>query len=396
MHPRTVAGIDTMASKYRLIVLGAGFSVAARMPLAAPLWKEVIESAKGYGSEHRAKKFFDDLEAYLAFKRDTDGVTIDVADVDFEDFMRYCDLEHFLGLRGGDTWSEDGNEATVVVKHLIGKILSRRMVELKEIPALYLEFAHRLEPNDTVFTFNYDTLLERALEAVGKPYRLVPSRYAEVFPDGSAVVDHDTQEVAVLKVHGSIDWFDRRRYDEALANYAENNVTADPFDPVFNRASELELVRLADDPYPEDALKTIYRVRNLKALHKRDVIFSSTPRLVAPSAAKLLYFSRLGDLWNGWGNGGYYNYGMSIIGFSLPQHDDYARQILHTLVTTYQQHNQGVDDLGRQKSPLTIVDFFRDDQAKTAFQSNYRFVDWSKTKLFGGGFNAECLDAVFA
>jgi hypothetical protein len=385
-----------MASKYRLIVLGAGFSVAADMPLAAPLWKEIIETVKRYGSEHRAKKFFDDLESYIAFKKDIGGVAINPSDVDFEDFMRYCDLEHFLGLRGGNTWSEDGNEATIVVKHLIGKILSGRMVALKEIPELYLEFARRLEPNDTVFTFNYDTLLERALEAVGKRYRLVPTRYTEVFPNGSGLLDSDTQEVTVLKVHGSIDWFDRRQYDLALANYAENNVRADPFDPVFNRVEELDLVRLADDPYPDDALKTIYRVGNLRALHSRDIIFSSTPRLVAPSATKLLYFSRLGDLWNGWGSGGYYNYGMSIIGFSLPQHDDYARQILHTLVTTYQRYNQDRDDLGRQKSPLTIVDFFGDDQAKAKFQDNYRFVDWSKTNLFGGGFDADCLDFVFA
>ena len=386
-----------MASKFRLIVLGAGFSVAAGMPLARPLWEEIAETAKAYGSNHRGKKFFEDLNAYIAFKNETDGTDVNLSNVDFEDFMRYCDLEHFLGLRGGQTWSKDGNEATVVVKHLIGKILSRYMVELKNVPEIYLDFARRLEPNDTVFSFNYDTLLERALDHVGKPYRLVPTRYKYVSPDGGGVVDSNTREITLLKVHGSIDWFDRQQFDRMRAMYAKDKVDGEPVDAVFSRRAALELEALAQGPYPEaDPLKSVYRVRNLKVLHENDLIFRSTPLLVAPSSAKLLYFSRLGDLWNGWGQGGYYNYGMSIIGFSLPDHDDYARQILYNLVTTYQRQNQEKDDLGRQKSPLTIVDYFANSQSEAKFRQRYRFVDWSKTRLFGHGFGPDCLDAVFS
>src|SRR5262249_20275684 len=69
---------------------------------------------------------------------------------------------------------------TIVTKFLIGSILARFLNSLTDVPELYLEFARRLDPSDTVITFNYDSLLERALDTVGKPYRLIPTRYKSV------------------------------------------------------------------------------------------------------------------------------------------------------------------------------------------------------------------------
>ena len=78
--------------------------------------------------------------------------------------MAYLDVEHHLSLRGSDTWSDDGNETTIVTKYLIAQILMRHTLSLKCVPELYTEFARRLDPSDTVITFNYDTMLERALD----------------------------------------------------------------------------------------------------------------------------------------------------------------------------------------------------------------------------------------
>ncbi len=387
-----------MTRKYRLIFLGAGFSVPAQLPLASDLWRQITDAVKVYGKDTRAHKFFNDLDSYITFKRDTEGVSLTPDAVDFEDFMRFLDIEHYLGLRGGDTWSEDGNEATVVVKHLIGKILARQMINLKTVPDLYIEFAKRLQPGDTVFTFNYDTLLERALEAVDKPYRLVPSRYKTVDEFGGTI-DSDVEEVSILKVHGSIDWFDRAPFDRAKTIWARNGNPNEPDDVIFSRSATLGLEPIVGSPYPDsDPLKTVYRARNLAKLHETDLLFRATPRLLAPSATKLLYASRLSDFWAGWGRGGgRFNYGMSVVGFSLPLHDDYARQILHSLVKTYQHFDNGKpDDLGHRRSPLVIVNYFKNSEAETEFKERYRFVDWSKTKLFGSGFGNDCLDAIFA
>jgi hypothetical protein len=384
-----------MFHRYRLIILGAGFSRPAGLPLAADLWKKIREKGARFPSDSRADKFNEDLGDYIKFRLDADGKAVTPETVDFEDFMRFLDVEHYLGLRGGDTWSEDGNEGTVVTKFLIGSILASYVNTLTNVPDLYLEFAKRLDLNDTVITFNYDTLLERALEAVGKPYRLFPTRYKSV-GEFSSTVDNGRDEVVILKVHGSIDWFDRSGFERRIGWHAELKAPP-PEDIVFSHEAALDLQRVVDGPRPDtDPLKNVYRARNLKALYAKNLLFLATPRILPPSAAKLLYTSRMNDFWVGMGNAGLYNFGMAIVGFSLPLQDEYARQILYGLVTNYQRYNWGIDAVGREKTPLAIVDSFSDPAAQERFRERYRFVDWSRADLSGKGFDLASLDKIFA
>lgn len=309
--------------------------------------------------------------------------------------MRFLDVEHYLGLRGSDTWSQDGNEGTVVTKYLIGRILARQVNALDTVPELYLDFARRLQPNDTIITFNYDTLLERALEAVGKPYRLYSTRFKEV-SEFSGIVDRSRDEVVVLKMHGSIDWFDRTDYERRLALHRSMGAP-EPTDIIFSDEAALDLVQLVDGPrHDADPLRNIYRAKNLKRLYDKNLLFMATPRILPPSATKLLYATSLNDFWEGMGNGGYNNFGMAIIGFSLPPHDDYARQILYGLVTNYQRHNWDTDELGRKKTSLAVVDFFPDAYSEARFRERYRFVDWCRAALYGKGFDTASLDVIFA
>jgi hypothetical protein len=229
-----------MPRRFRLIILGAGFSRPAGFPLATELWKEIRDTAASFSPGLRAHKFSDDLEDYIAFRRETEGVMLTPETVDFEDFMRFLDVEHYLGLRGSDTWSEDGNEGTIVTKFLIGKILARHMIALANIPELYIEFAKCLEPNDVVITFNYDPLLERALDAVGKPYRLFSSRYKSVHEPSGIVEDDSRDEVIVFKVHGSIDWFDRSEFERRITLH-ENHRASPPEDIIFSNEAALGL-----------------------------------------------------------------------------------------------------------------------------------------------------------
>ena len=128
-----------MAGKYRLIIVGAGFSKPAGLPLANDLWKEIRKIAGSFPTDHRAFKFNEDMKHYIEFRKDACGEVRTPETVDFEDFMRFLDVEHYLGLRGSDTWSEDGNEGTVVTKYLIGKIIARHVNALNDVPDLYLE-----------------------------------------------------------------------------------------------------------------------------------------------------------------------------------------------------------------------------------------------------------------
>ncbi len=383
-----------MADKYRLIILGAGFSRPAGFPLAINLWKEISETAASFPSDLRAYKFNEDLDHYIEFRKEAYGEVLTPETVDFEDFMRFLDVEHYLGLRGGDTWSEDGNEGTIVTKFLIGSILARHLNQLTAVPDLYLEFARRLDLNDIVITFNYDTLLEQALDTIRKPYRLFSTRFKSVSEFG-LTVDNDRNEVQLLKVHGSIDWFDRTSFDRTIAR-CEKQGFPPPNDIIFSHEAALGLERVGDGPRPNvDPLKNVYRARNLKAVYAKNLLFKATPRILPPSAAKLLYTSRMNDFWEGMGNAGLYNFGMAIVGFSLPVQDEYAAQILYELVTNYQKHNWREDELGRKKSPLAIVDFFSNASAEECFRKRYRFVDWSRADLSGEGFNLASLDKIF-
>jgi len=90
----------------------------------------------------------DDVEDYLKYRKRCDGLELTAEQMDFEDFLAFLDVEHRLGLRGSDTWSEDGNEGQVVVKSLIGRILTERCPAANSVPSLYLRFASLLQPDD--------------------------------------------------------------------------------------------------------------------------------------------------------------------------------------------------------------------------------------------------------
>ena len=159
-------------------VLGAGFSKPAGLPLGLELWPEIRARARGL--EGRAGHFESDLKKYVEFRRACDNIDLDVEDVDFEEFMAFLDLEHFLGLRGSDTWSDDGNESQVVVKTLIAQILTERTPAKDQLPQIYYDFATALEPTDYVLTFNSTSFLSEHKKSVSRfgSFRIDTRRFA--------------------------------------------------------------------------------------------------------------------------------------------------------------------------------------------------------------------------
>lgn len=155
---------------------------------------------------------------------------------------------------------------------------------------------------------------------------------------------------------------------------------------------------MVDGPrFEDDPLRSVYRAKNLSALYQEEFPFIATPRILPPSAAKIVYAVKANDFWSGIGRAGFLNGGLAIVGFSLPPQDDYARQIIYTLVTNYQRHNKFHELSGQQPAtPLSIVDHFTSTEAESKFKQRYRFVDWSNTKLHSSGFNMAALDEIFA
>ena len=379
--------------KYRIIVLGAGFSKPAGFPLASELWTEIYNRARYLSG--RATFFNDDLEEYIKYKRECEGIDVSKDAIDFEDFMRVLDIEHFLGLRGSDTWSVEGNESTVVVKTLIGEILAELTPSIENIPNLYIEFAKKLQPDDIILTFNYDILLERSLEAIGMPYRLYPSRYESLTEHG-AIVDDSKEELVILKLHGSINWFDRGSYTYREEGFRRHGIPEGPNHPVFCTKEELGVSKILEGPrHPDDPLIQMYRVSDMKRLYKKDIMVIATPWLFTPSTVKILYSEKIKDFWDGMGQAGVLNFGLAIIGYSLPPQDEYARQAIYNLVTNYQRNYWDKEVLGKKKSPLAIVNMCTNESTLNCLRSNYRFVDWDRAILYKQGFDDKSLELIF-
>jgi hypothetical protein len=383
-----------MNERFRLIVLGAGFSRAAGYPLAPELWREIRLRARRY--EGRAAALERDVENYLRYRLECDGLSISDDEVNLEELCEFLDIEHFLGLRGSDTWSIDGNEGTVVIKTLLGQILAEFTPARASIPELYLEFARRLGPGDVILTFNYDTLLELSLTAVGKPFRLFPSRYTSVH-GAYAEVDPSLDEVVVLKLHGSIDWFDRHEYSILERQRRDLGLSSRATHPVFGPdGDELGLERLVEGPrFPGDPLVDTYRVLDVPRLYQRAWMFLAAPVLLAPSGMKILYASKLQQFWDGLGRAGIVNLGLAIIGYSLPQQDRYARQVMHALVTNYQSMYWGEEVAGGVKDPLILIDRRITADEIDELELTYRFVNWDRCITHFNGFDSAALDLIF-
>lgn len=376
--------------KFRIIFLGAGFSRPAGLPLGGELWPETLRRATRYGG--RAGKFSDDLAYYRKFRLDCDGLDIPEAEVDLEEFLGFLDIEFFLRLRGSDTWSDDGNESQVLIKTLIGQILTERTPAIQDVPTAYIEFAKRLQSDDLVITFNYDILLERALARVGKPFRLFPSRYSSVGEYG-ATVDTSREEVIVLKVHGSVDWFDRKQYASFEAKRMKQGIETATRHPIFG-IEGMHTSPITDGPrFSDDPLSDMHRLREIERWYANPPLFRATPFLLNPSATKVIY--SLKDFWNGLGRAGALNRGMAIIGFSLPKHDEYARQILYQIVLNYQQFEWEEEVLGFRKEPLVVVDYRPDEESRAAFMKRYAFIDPHKATFHFDGFNEAAIPKIF-
>lgn len=384
---------DAAERRYRIIILGAGFSRPAGLPLGRDLFSAIRGRANAVlGPDNYLES---DLQDYIDYRRLADGATVTADDVDFELMLSYLDIEHYLGLKGKDTWSRAGNRGQEIVKRLIGQIIHTSTPRASQIPDVYLRFVDRLDISDIVLSFNYDVLLERALECVGKPYRLFPNRYSAVYP-GSAKVDDSRQELVLLKLHGSVDWFDKTEYDEGVA-YVKAVTGTDhvPPDPVFGSPAKYGTVPIAEGPRPDDDhMRAMYRILNPDAFYETDYP-PETPFIISPSYSKFVYSRVLHDCWWGLGRVGGWNLGLSIIGLSLSPHDEYLRRVVYNVVRNYQESWWDEEFWGVKKTKVKLIDFRQTESETAAFMARYRFIDLAKTVVCLRGFNDNALDLIF-
>jgi hypothetical protein len=379
------------SKQYRIIILGAGFSRLAGLPLGLDLFPEIRKRAIAeFGQDNFLEE---DLINFIDYKTRCDGIKLSAEMIDFEEFLSYLDIEHFLGLRGKHTWSSQGNEGQIIVKRLIGKIIQERTPKSSSLPTAYLRFAELLAPSDIIVTFNYDVILERALDHIGKSYRLFPDRFTEV---GNMVniIDDSHDEVIILKMHGSVDWFSRKDFDAMQSSYRRQRFSLTPKDPIFEDPKRYNAKPILDGPQAVDnPLAGIYRIGHVDAFYSPSYP-PATPWLLSPSASKIVYSSPMRDFWYGMGFAGAWQLAFSIIGFSMPLHDEYVKQSIYSMVRNFQE-SDNVESLGYKKSKLKIVDFRLNEEEAKNLKQRFRFVDWSNTELWLKGFDNDAVTFLF-
>ncbi len=179
----------------RVFILGAGASNGAEFPLASELFKLAYDQMDS-DDQSDVRKTLSYLYPVSGRNHQSPQKLVSVLNV--EEFLSLLDTAEEFNEILPTTFLEP-----VVIRRLRSRILSSIMELLvekqskaessKKLVGHVDRFLSRLEPGDTIITFNWDLLLERRMSKVGQAFKLCPRE--------------ESNDVAYLKVHGSIDWY---------------------------------------------------------------------------------------------------------------------------------------------------------------------------------------------
>ena len=368
---------------FRLIILGAGFSHPAGLPLGDKLLKL---TRKRISLHSRALE--DEIEHWHQIYPEEE--------VSLERVLAYSHRKHYLGLRGANEWHSHGSLAIVQARRAIQEVLTEAMPE--RVPDVYLDFASRLTSHDTIITFNYDTLLEKALDAIGKPYSLAPEWWLS-----EPLTKEGLRCVNLLKVHGSIDWYDRKPYDDYMSGQGQYYDTMlQPQDPIFGpkprvRAESLSRGR-TDEGMGKRVIPRVVRVSDYRELlYVRDELNSGfvVPFMLPLAHDKILGHEPVLDFW--WSLQrvvAHETSGITMIGYSMPKHDQYAYEAISTIFMEYQKlyDTKATFMFEHTRKPIQIINKAEGVQE---IMEGLPFMDPGKSRVWHGGFSPQSVRWAF-
>jgi hypothetical protein len=169
----------------RLFILGAGFSSAAGIPSTNQLLKPTMKKFK-----KECPGLYSRIEGHMQTcfslgRRKSKFESLSISEL--------CTFLEYLELRehgGGERWSHAGSREKCALRFYLSKTMAELTPESNRIPKLYLDFAKQLHSYDIVISFNWDCLLELALQKVGKPYSY----------------NFQEHSIKLCKLHGSLNW----------------------------------------------------------------------------------------------------------------------------------------------------------------------------------------------
>jgi hypothetical protein len=127
----------------------------------------------------------------------TDAVNLDFAHLSFSDLCTFLEFQELREYGGGERWSDAGSREKLALKFYLAKVIAASTPGPRAVPDLYRQFAAQLRSTDIVISFNWDCLLENALQAAAKAFRYLSMRMDDVDP---------STPVSLAKLHGSVNW----------------------------------------------------------------------------------------------------------------------------------------------------------------------------------------------
>ncbi len=363
---------------YRLFVLGAGFSAPAGLPLGNSLLQRVRKDVRGLFQYFNWDGPLErEIEEWSSLYPDKS--------IDLERILAYSHRKHYLRLLGSEEYFEDGSRSIVAARKAIQQILIQATPS--KTLKLYRDFAQRLCPRDTILTFNYDTLLEQVLDDIDKPYTLTPEWWLERAPG-----DFEPKFVDLLKLHGSIDWYDRYYLDKAVRWHTEEGHDVLNQDPIFGPAPTVPSEPLSrgrtDEGFGDHILPRVFRVPEHATYFpiKGEVVSKIVPFFLPPAYDKLLGYTPILDLWENLHRTQDYS-SIVMIGYSMPPYDSYAYETLGRL---FVEHQQGGDTTyyGHRRVPIQLITLA---DSKQQVLERFPFLDPTKTRIWNQGFSADAL-----
>ena len=271
----------------RVMIFGAGVSASCGIAVAKDILREAIShlGQKDSVEADRVHKLLKYL--YPGFQRPALNYP------NIEDFLNLLEMaklfnsEEFLE---SSLWPKEKLDE---VEHLTLKAVTdyiwERMRGLEGMGAMRSFVRNFVRANDTFITFNWDLTLERALwdDSDGMAFWYT-------YPPSSS-----EPSVTLLKPHGSIDWFEKLRFPKGKIKRGIVQSLDDKV-AVFTRFNFADIPKMAD----------------------------STPVIVPPVSTKEFSYEVLRRTWvhvyRAVSNATH----LSILGYSLPKEDQFARLVL--------------------------------------------------------------------
>lgn len=273
--------IKEYLDRSRVFVLGSGFSAGANVPLTEELLSLALKLM-----EQEIPDFAERIRSFY------DIAVNDAAALDSTSIIsNLCTLLEYNELRehgGGERWSDGGSREKLALKFYLAKALTLRTPSPKEVPDLYVKFVQQLRKEDVVLSFNWDCLLEAALEKVGRAYSY----------------DYQEGHIFIAKMHGSTHW--RLRQFKDPNKYSWQRIGFDSFE-------DIPLLFVSNN------------LRNPTVWHYQELFGEIEPVLVLPGFGKAYDVRFIAPLWYKPENAFFLRKNIFIIGLSLAPDDFFIR-----------------------------------------------------------------------